>query len=98
MLAQLVANAKEQMVYLNKAYVFHPDSSRTVAALREARSRQLQDSAQALTPRTLTSRRLPDRQSNTHSQAEDESGSEVEDTPGHQTATNTGLRSLLNLL
>lgn len=98
LLSQLASDLKEEMAYLQQAYAFHPNSYRTAAALREARARQLKTAVQDLTPRHLTSRCLPTRQSNGHGQPLAPNGNEDEGSRVMKAPTNAGLRTLLNLL
>jgi hypothetical protein len=63
-LAQLASTQSEQLAYLRQAYSFHPHSRRTLAALREARGRQLASSAKELAPVPAALHCLPDQRRN----------------------------------
>jgi hypothetical protein len=58
-LARLASSQAAQLVYLRKAYAFHPSSSRVQAALRQARAQQLESTIGPLAPRPIGIRRLP---------------------------------------
>jgi hypothetical protein len=98
LLARLASDPNEEMAYLQQAYAFHPNSYRTVAALREARAQQLQTAVPDLSPRTLTARCLPNRQRNGHAQPRSQSGSEDNGSRVMKAPSGAGLRALLNLL
>ncbi len=59
-LADLADDQQERIAYLRQAYAFHPHSRRTMAALREARTRQLAAQVQQLTPKPSVINCLPD--------------------------------------
>jgi hypothetical protein len=63
-LAQLASTQREQLAYLRQAYTFHPHSRRTLAALREARGRQLASAAKELSPLPAALHCLPDQRRN----------------------------------
>jgi len=59
-LARLASSHEAQLIYLRQAYSFHPDSVRVQAALRRARSRQLELAVGDLRTGRSVLRCLPD--------------------------------------
>ena len=59
-LARLASNPEARMAYLRQAYAFNRDSARVQAALRQARSQQLEASVGDLKHRRSLLRCLPD--------------------------------------
>lgn len=65
-LARLASTPRAEVAYLQQSIAFHPDSARTMAALRQARNRQLESAATGLLPRSQTLHCLPDQRRNGH--------------------------------
>ena len=65
-LAQLASTSKAEVAYLQQAMAFHPDSPRTMAALRQARTRQLESAVTSLSPQAHALRCLPGQRRNGH--------------------------------
>jgi len=59
-LARLASTSQAKSAYLRQALAFHPTSGRTVTALREARTQQLEAAAHELSPGPAALRCLPD--------------------------------------
>jgi hypothetical protein len=97
-LAELASTPREQLAYLRQAYAFHPDSRRTLAALRQARGRQLESAVQELVPRAAVLHCLPDQRRNGHSVAYPQNGSHPPSSRILQTVRRSRLWSALHLL
>ena len=65
-LAQLASTSKAEVAYLQQAMAFHPDSPRTMIALRQARTRQLESAVSSLSPRNQALHCLPNQRRNGH--------------------------------
>jgi hypothetical protein len=73
-LARLASTPRAEVAYLQQAIAFHPDSTRTMAALRQARTRQLESAATSLLPRSQAIHCLPDQRRNGHRHATPKNG------------------------
>ncbi len=73
-LAMLASTPKSEIAYLRQAIAFHPGSPRTIAALRQARARQLELAVSGLLPRSLLLHCLPDQRGNGHYHAAPQNG------------------------
>jgi hypothetical protein len=63
-LAELASGPEARLAYLRQAYAFHPGSHRVQAALREARTRQLEAAARELPRLSIRIRPLPGKPAN----------------------------------
>jgi hypothetical protein len=97
-LARLAPTPGDQLACLQQAYAYHPDSYRTIAALREARIVQLESAVQELIPRPGVLHCLPDHRRTSSSDVRSQNGNGHLTSSVPETAGRSSFRLIPNLI